>query len=243
MGKIMKNYRKSKSAVVGFTALVFTLISGFATPALAVPIVFSLGFGGSVSFGGSGTPLVTTDGAVTFVTNGTINLSITGGDLDFTTGNYTGGTSSGTSYTNSYAAGGSLSISGGINGQPIVPLLSGSFSDISTFNCCNGIAASFNGLLDVSYVDSNLADALGFNLPPTGGAIGQVQIFFGSVPAGPGLAFTTGVQGGGSVNVTDTAKVPEPASLLFLGLGLVGLGLFGRARVKRLQADRALNKF
>ncbi|MCP9470140.1 MAG: hypothetical protein NNA31_09105, partial [Nitrospira sp.] len=81
-------------------------------PAWALPIVFNLGYGGTVSYSGGASAFTTTNGVVRSVGNGTTTLAITGGDLDFATGLYTGGASTGTGFQNMYAAGGSFSIYG-----------------------------------------------------------------------------------------------------------------------------------
>lgn len=225
----MKDFRKMKKAAV--IAALFALFVGFSSiPAMAVPIVFNMGFGGTVSYGGGDSAFTTTNGAVTQVGNGSTNLSIAGGDLDFATGNYIGGGSTGTGFENIYAAGGSVTITGDI-GSGSVLLMQGDFADASTFTCCSGsspvYASSFGGLLDISYVDADLAAALGFNLPASGGSIAQVEIFFGTSPTATGVAFS-GTQGGGALSVSE---VPEPGSLLLLGSGLAGFAIWGRKKL------------
>ncbi|WDT79849.1 MAG: hypothetical protein MPW14_22440 [Candidatus Manganitrophus sp.] len=147
--------------------------------------------------GGGDSAFTTTNGAVTSVGNGSTTLSIAGGDLDFATGNYIGGGSTGSGFQNVYAAGGSVSITGNI-GSGSVLLMQGDFANNSTFNCCTGsspvYASSFGGLLDISYLDADLAAALGFNLPASGGSLAQVEIFFGTSPTASGVAFS-GTQG------------------------------------------------
>ncbi|WP_168061536.1 PEP-CTERM sorting domain-containing protein [Candidatus Manganitrophus noduliformans] len=217
-----------KAAVI---AALFTLFVGFSSiPAMAVPIVFNLGFGGTVSYGGGDSAFTTTNGAVTQVGNGSTNLSIAGGDLDFATGNYIGGGATTSGFENNYAAGGSVTIHGDI-GSGSVLLMQGNFADTSTFTCCSGTspvyASSFDGLLDISYVDADLAAALGFNPPASGGSIAQVEIFFGTSPTATGVAFS-GTQGGGALSVSE---VPEPGSLLLLGSGLAGFAIWGRKKL------------
>jgi len=225
----MKDFGKVKKAAI--IVALFSLIVGFSSaPAMAVPIVFNLGYGGTVSYGGGDSAFTTTNGVVTSVGNGSTTLSITGGDLDFATGNYIGGGSTATGFENIYAAGGSVSIHGNI-GSGSVLLLQGDFADTSTFSCCTGsspvYASSFGGLLDISYVDANLAAALGFHLPASGGSIAQVEIFFGASPTTTGAAFT-GTQGGGALSVSE---VPEPTTLLLLGSGLAGFAVWGRRKL------------
>lgn len=219
-------------------ACLFTIASVHVQEVYAVPIVFELGYSGTVSYGGGANPLTTTDGSVTGVNNGSTSLSISGGLLNFSTGNYLSGSSTLTGFQNTYADGGFLNIYGDIGGGSTL-LVAGSFLGNSTFDCCSGSSilatSSFSSLLNISNVNSTLASALGFNLPATGGAIGQVQIFFGgSVPTTAGSSFV-GVQGGGGLTLTDTASVPEPGTntLIMLGVAMMMAYLYlEKQRVK-----------
>jgi hypothetical protein len=205
----------------------FILFIGFAhSQALAVPISFNLGFGGTVSYGGVGTPFSTTNGVVTSVTNGSTTLGITGGDLDFSTGNIvTAVPQPDGDFISAFGAGGSLTIFGALPGGTSSLLMEGDFSSVSTFSCCSGLSSQFQGLLDITYIDPTLAAALGFVSPATGGSIAQIEILFGALPSGPGVAFS-GLQVGGALAASDTAKVPEPTSFMLLAAGMVTL-VFG----------------
>ena len=226
---MMNLKRKFRTAILS-ALLLSSLTLLFSSPALAVPIVFNLGYGGTVSYAGGNSAFTTTNGAVTSVGNGLTTINIAGGDLDFTTGNYIGGGSTATGFQNVYAGGGSVTIYGNV-GSGSVLLMQGGFANNSTFNCCTGsspvYASSFGGLLDISYVDANLAAALNFNLPAAGGSLAQVEIFFGTSPTATGIAFS-GTQGGGALSVSE---VPEPGSLLLLGSGLAGFAFWGRRKM------------
>ncbi|MCP9474598.1 MAG: PEP-CTERM sorting domain-containing protein [Nitrospira sp.] len=211
-----------KGLVIGL--MTFLLVQA---PAWALPIVFNLGYGGTVSYGGGASAFTTTNGVVRSVGNGTTTINITGGDLDFATGLYTGGASTGTGFQNLYAAGGSFSIYGDL-GSGAQLLMAGNFAEASTFTCCSGAfpvyTSAFSGLLQVTSLDAGLASALGFNLPATGASLAQVQIRFGSAPTTYGQAFS-GIQGGGALAVTDSPAqgVPEPSVVLMLAMGMLGL--------------------
>lgn len=214
-------------AIVGAMSILL-----FQAPAWALPIVFNLGYGGTVSYGGGASAFTTTNGVVRSVGNGITTLAITGGDLDFATGLYTGGASTGTGFQNTYAAGGSFSIYGDV-GAGNQLLLAGTFAEASTFTCCAGAfpvyTSAFSGLLQVTSLNTDLAAALGFNLPATGASLAQVQIRFGAAPTQAGQPFS-GIQGGGALAVTDSPSqgVPEPSVVLLLALGMLGLVVWRR---------------
>lgn len=232
-GDLMKNLkRKFNLSTLGvFLYSSFMLLT---TSAWAVPIAFDLGVGGTISYAGGDTGFTTTNGVVTSVGNGTTSLAISGGDLDFSTGNYTGGVSTASGFSNTYSSGGFVSITGDI-GFGVTTLMQGDFSGTSVFNCCVGAgavplyASVFGGYLDVTYIDPTLVAALGFQLPAGVGALAQVDIHFSAAPTGSGQAFS-GIQGGGAAVVT--SSVPEPATLLLLGAGMIAF--WGWRRVKEI---------
>jgi hypothetical protein len=207
-----RNNRWFAGAGVLVASLAFTAIG-----AEAVPINFEVNVGGAVSYDGGANPLVITGAPVATVDNGTMSLPITGGLLDLSTGNFTGGIASTSGFQSTYAGGGSLTLIGDV-GSGSTTLLSGSFLGSVTFDCCLLGSSSLSGLLAVSSVDANLASLLGFNLP-TGGALGLVQLFE-VIPTGPGVAFS-GLQAGGVITVVDV--IPLPPAVFLMGSGLAGL--------------------
>jgi hypothetical protein len=222
--EMSRNNRWFAGAGALVASLAFTVVG-----AEAVPINFGVDFGGSVSYDGGANPLVITAAPVSTVDNGTTSLSITGGLLDLSTGNFTSGIASTSGFQSTYVGGGSLTLSGDI-GSGVTTLLSGSFLGPVTFDCCLLGSSSLSGLLTVNSVDTNLASLLGFNLP-TGGALGLVQLFE-VIPTTPGVAFS-GLQAGGVITVVDV--IPLPPAVFLMGSGLIGLAGVGYLRGNRRQ--------
>lgn len=226
----MKNLKEVKKFLAGF-GLFALLIGGTYSPALAVPIIFHLGFGGEVTYEGGATPLVTTDGTVESIDYGSESISLTDGVLNFKTGNKIGEETNGITFTNVYDGGGQLVISGSLTpGGAVVDLITGDFIGVSNFHCCSGLSASFEGLLNITDINADLAAQLGVSPTADGGSIGQTEFFFGATPpTGAGVGFSA-TQAFGSVTVS---AVPEPTSLLLLGSGLLGLAAFGKKKIIR----------
>lgn len=225
---MMNLKRKFRTAILS-ALLLSSLTLLFSSPALAVPIVFNLGYGGTVSYAGGNSAFTTTNGAVTSVGNGSTTLAIAGGDLDFATGNLIGGGATATGFENVYGAGGSVTIYGDV-GSGSVLLMQADFADTSTFACCSGsspvLVSSFSGLLDIAYVDPTLAAALNFNNPRSADRLPRSRSSSALRPRLPERPSQE--RRVGAVAVTDTAVVPEPTTLLLLGFGMIAIGIWGR---------------
>jgi len=195
----------------------------------ADPISFNLGGGGSVVFGGGNAPLVTTAGVVNNavdLTTGT-SVAITNGALNFTTGGQVLPPAVGTPFIDIFNAGGSLTITGSIAGGANAVLLQGTFLTPGTLLCCASSAAAFNDVISPSVMDPTLAADLGV-VTNGGGSLAQTELVLNFTLSVPGEALPfSGIQAGGAVTVNNSSAVPEPTSLLLLGSGILGLGLWG----------------
>jgi hypothetical protein len=188
---------------------------------------------GSISYAGGNTPLVGSGIQVDNVTgigtplcNGCA-FNILGGSLDFVTGNFT----SFTSNSWNFAGGGSISLSGCVDvdnngscggGDISGTLLSGMFNFASVIAVGDSFKIAASSFMDVKNPDL----AALFGLAPNC-CVGNFNISFMASGQPPSGFASTQVLSG---DITNTA-IPEPASLVLLGSGFIGLGSFARRKL------------
>ncbi len=228
--------RKVASGVVGLLLVALT-ISLSAVPAQANTILDFLipGGSGSVSYAGGSNPLVGSSIGVSQVTG--INtpqnagtLTISGGNLSFTTGAFTGSTSNSWIFSPQNS---SITIWGSVLGGPTVALLSGVFSsDVTVLSFGPSNPLKIVAAAIVNFIDPDLAAYFGLTGGTSQGFVGGLNLSF-SASAVPPNAFQSSSVGSGNV----TSHVPEPVSLLLLGSGLLGLAALGRRRLKGVRGS------
>ena len=188
----------------------------------------------SISYAGGSAPLVGVDISVDKVELiGVLGSARTifGGDLDFTTGNLTGFNPS----TWYFGSGGSITLVGGVdlNNNTVfdggdIPLGTTLFS--GTFSSASVIAFDNNfKIAGASFGDVKDPDLLRFYGLPNLPFNGNFNISFNAIGLPPN-AFISNPLGSGDIF---NSPIPEPATMLLLGSGLIGLAGFARKRFKK----------
>lgn len=198
---------------------------------------------GSISYGGGGNPLVGTNisvdnlvGMDTLLNDGA-QFNLLNGALNFTTGNLT--ESSAASWHFGGGAGSSITLTGTIDvngngsadyGDITGTLLSGGFGTAEVIyygGKFNIAGAAFN-----DYKTPQLLDLYGLPKFLTNGEplpySGNFNISFFAAGTPPHGFASTKVLSGDIVNT----PIPEPGTILLLGAGLIGFGIYGRSRLR-----------
>ncbi len=215
-------------------ALATVLLSGrVAAPrAHAADLGFTLGpqsATGLIGYAGGKSPLVGENIGVNSVTGlntplhgPSTTLNLTGGELNFSTGNFQGGSS--TQWT--FAPGGVLTLSGmipslGINTTS--DLLTGHFTDPSYVQSLNGGGLKEQGGAFFSVVNPTLASYFGL---PTGVVLysGGLTTLFNAKGTAPDAFSSDGFTGG----TLTVSPVPEPGTLFVFGAFAVGAIVWSR---------------
>lgn len=226
--------------VVGLLILVLSLIG---TAAFADSLDFNIAAPttGSISYGGSGGPLVGSGISVNTVTglgtaaNAGGRFALSGGLLNWSTGPLTSTTS--TSWNFGGGAGSSLTLTGGIAALGIAPgttLLTGFWGNATVTNL--GSNFDIAGATFLNFVNPALAAY--FGEPSSSAWNGNFNISFFATGLPPGGFASSQVLSG---DVVTTVPVPEPASAALLVLGLFGIAVLALGKSGLVLRNSAAN--
>jgi hypothetical protein len=188
---------------------------------------------GTISYLGGANPLVGTNIEVDNVAgiggtpaNNNVVLAVTGGLMNFTTGNLTGSTATTWSFGGGPLT--TITITGGIPALLIpdgTTLLSGTFGVATVTDLGGSFKIAGSSFADTK--NETLASYYGMGGFP--GWNGHFNISFETNATAPSAFTSVELFSGDVVNT----PVPEPATMLLLGSGLIGLAGFARKKFKK----------
>jgi hypothetical protein len=217
----------------------------------ATTIDFTGGSGGFLFFGGGNSnPLVGSNLLIGSVAVGASSASVTGGLLNFTTGDaiasITPGLPVGALWTTFFDEGViPITVTGGVSAAGIP---NGSSLMVGTFNLNQPRFSFFpagNGILDapglaITSTHPGLLAYFGQTGSLLSGgtlALSLSNFTFGAGFPQAGSGFTAG---GNSASLVATVATPEPASALLLGSGMIGVFTWGRKKLLKEMAPEAV---